>query len=316
MKKHILSLLVGFSLLTSLTACSSAAYRPGLRNPIQVTPDVQHHEYRLRSKDDLSLFAQTWRPEKEVKAAVILVHGLKDHSDRYSDFAVQLARQGIATYAYDLRGHGDSEGDREWVKPFDQHLDDLDLFYQKIRQELPGRPIFLFGHSMGGAIVTLFSLERKPEIKGLVLSAPALKPGADINRFLIGMTSFLGTVAPALPVLKLDPKFFSRDPAVLKEMENDPLITQGKGPARTAKELLGALAKIQENQKDVTVPFLAVHGAEDKITNPEGSKLLSENAASKDKTLKMYPGAFHDLLHDLEKEKVTVDIIDWLKARY
>lgn len=300
---------------TILTGCSSAAYKPGLRNPTAPASGIDHSEYRVRSKDNLSLFAQAWRPQGDVKGALILVHGLKDHSDRYNDFATTLAKNGVAVFAFDLRGHGDSEGDREWVKPFDQYLDDLDLFYQKVRQELPARPIFLFGHSMGGAIVTLYTLERKPEIKGLILSAPALKPGADVNAFLIGVTGVIGTIAPALPVLKLDPHFFTRDPLAKKNMETDPLITPGKVPARTAKELLGALEKIQAEQENLQVAFITIHGSDDKVTNPDGSRLLNERASSKDKTLKIYDGAFHDLLHDLEKEKVTVDLTEWLQKR-
>ncbi len=303
-------LLTGF-----LSACASSSYKPGQRETLSVASDIQHSEFRFRSADNLSLFAQSWRPAGDIKASVILVHGLKDHSDRYNDFATMLARNGIAVYAYDLRGHGDSEGDREWVKPFDQYLEDLDLFYKKVHADLPGRPIFLFGHSMGGAIVTLYTLDKKPDVKGLILSAPALKPGAEINKMLIAATTILATVAPTLAVMKLDPKFFSRDPKTQEAMERDPLITKGKGPARTAKELLNALARIQENQSQLSVSFLALHGTEDKLTNPEGSKELHEKAASKDKTVNIYPGIYHDLLHEPEKEKISLDILEWLKAR-
>lgn len=284
--------------------------------PLPTDPQVAHQDGTFAGTGGVTLFEQSWRPARGApRAVLIIVHGLRDHSSRYAGTAEQLAAHGYAVHAFDLRGHGRSGGDRVYVDSFDQYLADLGLFYDRVHAAEPGAPIFLFGHSMGGAIATLFTLTRKPELRGLVLSAPALKPGADVSAFLIGVTRTLGSALPRAGVLSLDPKKFSRDPAVVKENETDPLVTQGSGPARTASALLTALGTIQAEMGDLKTPFLALHGTADVITDPDGSRLLAQKAASSDKTLKLYDGLFHDLLHEPEKAQVYSDLTAWLDAR-
>jgi alpha-beta hydrolase superfamily lysophospholipase len=278
--------------------------------------DISHEEFTFQGTGELQLFGQSWRPVgEEPRAALIVVHGLRDHSSRYGELAEHLVAQGFAVHAFDLRGHGRSAGVRVHIDSFDEYLTDLGLFLERVRQREPGRPVFLFGHSMGGAIVTLFTLEKKPEIKGMVLSAPALKPGADVSKALIATTKVIGGVLPNLKVLELDPKQFSRDPAVVKENETDPLIFQEGGPARTASRLLAALNQISERMEEVSTPVLVMHGTADTVTDPEGSKALVKSARSTDKTLKLYEGLFHDLLHEPEKAQVLGDVTRWLRER-
>src|SRR5207244_2707110 len=149
---------------------------------------------------------------------------LKDHSGHYAAAATELAERGYAVYAFDLRGHGLSEGHRVWIDSFEDYLDDLDVFVARVRARESDKPLFLFGHSMGGAIATLYTLERKPPLRGLLLSGPALKRGSDISGFLAGVTRFLGALVPNLGVLDLENRWFSRDPAVVAAMNGDLLI--------------------------------------------------------------------------------------------
>jgi alpha-beta hydrolase superfamily lysophospholipase len=278
--------------------------------------ELAHEESTFEGTGGLQLFSQSWRPVgEEPKAALIVVHGLRDHSSRYAELAEHLVGQGFAVHAFDLRGHGHSEGVRVQIDSFDEYLTDLGIFLERVRRQEAGRPVFLFGHSMGGAIVTLFTLEKKPDVQGMVLSAPALKPGADVSGALIATTKVIGGVLPNLKVLELDPKQFSRDPAVVKENETDPLIFQQGGPARTASRLLGALNTISERMEEVSTPVLVMHGTGDTVTDPEGSKALVQRASSKDKTLKLYDGLYHDLLHEPEKAQVLEDVTQWLKER-
>ena len=270
---------------------------------------------RSKARGGLQLFAQSWRPANEVpRAVLIVVHGLKDHSSRYGELAVRLVGEGFAVHAFDLRGHAHSEGVRVHIDSFDEYLSDLGVFLERVRQREPGKPVFLLGHSMGGAIVTLFTLEKKPDIRGLVLSAPALKPGADVSKALIATTRVIGGMFPNLKVLELDPKQFSRDPEVVKENETDPLVFQQGGPARTASRLLSALNTLSERMEEVSTPVLVMHGTADTVTDPEGSKALVERARATDKTLKLYEGLYHDLLHEPEKAQVLADIVQWLRA--
>ena len=304
-------------LTLALAACGAAPSTARL--PVVPVPaTVVHATTELSAADGTVLFGQSWRPTAgPVRAVVVLVHGLKDHSSRYAALATALVARNCAVYAFDLRGHGRSGGGRVRIERFEEYLLDLDHVLAHARKAEPGRPVFLFGHSMGGAIATLHTLTRpaEPALQGLVLSAPALKAGSDVSAFLIGTTRFLGAVLPWLPVLDLDDEAFSRDPAVVADLRGDPWVYHGKGAARTAARLLGALERIQERMAQMKAPLLVLHATEDRLTNPEGSKQLHARAASTDKTLKIYPGLYHDLLHEPEQATVLGDIVGWVAAR-
>lgn len=305
-----------FGGLFIVPGCAAPAYVAGKRAPLKVSPDIKHDEGRLEAKGGVKLLVQSWKPQTAApRAAIVLVHGLKDHGDQYAELAERLVRKGYTVHALDLRGHGDSEGDRVWVDSFSEYVEDVELFVTKVRADEGDKPIFVFGHSMGGAIVTLYVLDRNPDLKGVILSAPALKPGTNVSGGLIAVTGALGSIAPTLAVLELDNTQFSRDPKEVEAMSTNPLIYDKPGPARTAKELLNALGTIGERMGEFKHPLLIVHGAADTVTNPEGSRELVEKAASKDKELKLYDGAFHNLLHDTDREKVLADIEGWLETR-
>lgn len=295
-------------------SCAAPEYVAGLRKPVPVSTDVVHAEARFEAGDGTSLFGQTWRPKRPSRAALVIMHGLKDHSGRYADFAEKLTRRGFSVHAFDLRGHGDSAGRRVWVEDFSEYVDDLEQFVRAVHESEAGKPVFLFGHSMGGAISTLYAL-REHSLAGLILSGAALRVGNDIGAFARGATRALGTITPSLAVLGLPNEDFSRDPDVVEAMTNDPLIYQGKGPARTAKQLLAGIARIQEQMEDVTLPLLILHGSEDKLTPVKGSIDLKERSRSKDKTYRLYVGFWHDLLHEPDHARVEKDIFSWLEKR-
>ncbi|GIW71185.1 MAG: hydrolase [Planctomycetota bacterium] len=298
-----------------LSGCAAGAYTPGLRRPPLAEPGVRHGEGRLRMPDGVELFHQAWRPVRgPVRGTVLIVHGLKDHSSRYHRFACQLARRGYLVRAFDLRGHGDSSGDRVWVDCFDVYLEDLERYLAAHPEGLP-RPLFLLGHSMGGAIVTLWAIRRQPELAGLILSAPALVPGENVSGFLIAIAKVLSALCPTLAVMELRDEDFSRDPSTVQAIKTDPLIEHGKGPARTGAEVLRALGQISAAMERVRVPLLILHGTEDRLTNPAGSRQLHERAASEDKTLVLLEGLYHDLLHEPEHAEIEARIIAWIEAR-
>lgn len=295
--------------LLLLTACAGPSYVAGRRVAPAVPDTLSHAEDRFEGKEGVKLFTQSWRPTEQPKAVVVVVHGLKDYSDRYGELATTLVRHGYAVHAFDLRGHGDSEGDRVWVERFEEYLDDLDIFLKRVRAAEPGQRIYLFGHSMGGAIVTLYTLTRDPKPAGLITSAGALK-----TTEAVGVAKFLGSLAPKLAAFSLKDEDFSRDPAVVASMKTDPLIYSGAAPIRTGAEVGSAIGTIREKAKNLNVPLLAMHGSEDKVTPPAGSQELVEAAASTDKTFKSYPGLAHDLVHEPEKQQVMDDVAAWLDA--
>jgi alpha-beta hydrolase superfamily lysophospholipase len=283
-------------------------------SPAPAVEGVEHTAGFFKGAHGTVLFEQAWRPQKDAagKTVLIIVHGLKDHSTRYSVLAERLARGGHAVYAFDLRGHGRSSGPRVGIDSFDEYLEDLSIFFARVKAKDPNARIALFGHSMGGAITTLWTIEKQPDLAGLILSGAALK--VNVSFIKVGGTKMTAALFPQAPVFNLDLDDFSRDPAVVKEGKADGLVYRAGAPARTAKELLGAIGRIEEKMDAVRVPLLVLHGAADTVTDPDGSKALVERASTKDKTLKLYPALVHDLVHEPEKEVVMTDIEKWLDA--
>lgn len=294
-------------------------YVPGKRTAPAEAPGVAATEHRL-DVGGLKLLRRSVRPTvagqaalAPVRGTLVIVHGLKDYSDRYADFANFLVKRGFRVETFDLRGHGDSEGDRVWVEHFEDYLTDLDKVMAEVRADSAGGPVFLFGHSMGGAIAVRWTETRKPELAGLLLSGAALK--VDVPGALVAVTGFLGGVLPRARVFEIDDSKFSRSPGLNAAMAKNPLIYDGAGPARTVAELLATIDALRADRAKMTVPLLAMHGEADEVTPPSGSKELIELAASKDKTLKLYPKLVHDLMHEPEHEQVMNDIAGWMEAR-
>ncbi|MBN2601724.1 MAG: lysophospholipase [Candidatus Marinimicrobia bacterium] len=266
----------------------------------------------FQGTDGQILFEQAWMPEGECKAIVLLVHGLGEHSSRYAHVAEFLTANGISIETYDLRGHGKSDGRRSYVNSFDEHLRDLEIFYKRVQERHTGIPIFLYGHSMGATISTLYVITRKTEFRGLLLSGALIKMGDDISPLLVKMSSILGKYAPRMKTTKLDSASISRDPLIVTNYDEDPLNYREGFPARTGMELIIAMNRIQIQMETITLPILIMHGSCDKITNPSGSQDLYNTISSDDKTLKMYDGFFHEIHNDPEKQKVFDDIVIWI----
>lgn len=308
---------------------------------------MDYREYRLSTDDGLQLHARRWLPGSEPVAVVALVHGLSEHSGRYQTFGEELSGQGFAVYAADLRGHGLSEGPRIFVRSFDIFVADVIHWLEQIRIEQPGRPLFLFGHSMGGLIVAWLAVRccretgagfrilpaelppytagrapvsviedgRDLDIRGLIFSAAALRVSDEVAPTLRRIAGAASLLLPTLRVVKIRSKKLSRDPQVVARFESDPLVYHGCMPNRTAGEILGAARRIQKHFQAIRLPFLAMHGTSDVVTDPQGSRQLYQQAVSSDKTLKLYDGLYHDLLHEPERGQIVADVAQWLHGR-
>jgi len=304
-------------LAAALFVCATACGTPYM--PVRLPPELaqpagtKHAQGEFEGVGHTALFWQSWAPTAtRTRGVVVVMHGLKDHSSRYAAFAHELNAAGYAVYAFDLRGHGYSSGDRVRVLLFDDYVMDLDIFLHRV-QAAETAPTFLLGHSMGGAIVALEAIDYHPDVRGIVLSGAALDPG--VSDFTIGVTKATAAVAPDFDVFNLDLNDFSRDPAVVAAARKDPLVYQGAVPAHMATELVAAIQRIQDGMRSIDEPLLILHGKADRVTPPAGSKMLYERASSKDKTLTLYGRMFHDLLHEPEHEQVTHDILAWMNAR-
>ncbi len=275
-----------------------------------------HHTGWLETPDHVQLFHQLWIPKNTPRAAMVIIHGLAEHSSRYVHVADALAREGIAVAAPDLRGHGRSQGRRAYVPAFDLLLRDVEIYLERVKEEFAGLPLFLFGHSMGGAIVALFGITRQPDfLNGLILSGAALKISDSISPLLVKLSAFLGTVLPWLPTVRLNPDHLSRDTDVVEMYSTDELVYHGGTPARTGREIVRATRRIQEAAEQLTLPVLIMHGTGDQITDFRGSQYLYIHAGSTDKTLKLYDGFYHEILNEPQKHLVLKDLLHWLEER-
>jgi alpha-beta hydrolase superfamily lysophospholipase len=273
---------------------------------------MSHYEDHFAARDGLSLYEQSWLPVGEPRATVVVVHGVTEHSGRYARLANDLNDRGYAVHAMDLRGHGRSAGERILVRRFDEHLDDVELFLERAATRQPDKPLFLFGHSMGGAIAGLFAATRQPHVRGVILSAPAVVVGGGVFPLLRQIAGLVSAVWPTLRLVHMGCGFISRDPAAVESFRNDPLVFHGGFPVRTGAEILRAATRLQTEAKHLTLPLLVLHGTGDKVTDVRGSRLLVARAGSPDKTLRLYPGLYHELLSEPERAQVLADLLAWL----
>jgi acylglycerol lipase len=261
----------------------------------------------------LKIATRTWRPEGAARGIAILIHGFNSHSGYMVWPAEQFASNGFAAYALDHRGRGKSEGERFYVEKFSDWLEDVDKLVGIARSENPGLPVYVLGHSVGGVIASSYVFEHQSEIAGLICESFAFDVGLpELAQLALEGASYL---IPHLPVYSLKNEIFSRDPAVVAAMDNDPLIKNEKQPAETVAEVLKAASRLKENMPKFNVPVFIIHGTEDKATRPQGSQYFYDNVGSKDKTLKLYEGGYHDLLNDIDKETVMADILAWVNER-
>jgi acylglycerol lipase len=260
----------------------------------------------------IRIFTREWQPEGRPHGVVVISHGLNAHSGLYEWAAQQLTSNGLAVYALDHRGRGRSEGERFFVKKFGEWTTDLARFIDIVKAREPGLPVFLLGHSAGGVIACVYSLEHQAEIAGLICEDFAYQvPAPAIALALLKGTSY---VAPHAHVFKLKNEDFSRDPAVVAALNADPLIANESQPSETIAELIRADQLLKKSLGQITLPILILHGTADKVTSPRGSQEFYEKAGSSDKTLKLYDGHFHDLLADVGKQQVMADIQAWIDA--
>jgi len=270
-------------------------------------------ETTFSTADNFELFEQTWSC-KEAKGVVLITHGIAEHSGRYAHIAQSLVEGGYTVVAFDLRGHGKSSGRRNYINSFQDYLNDLQEVLKRTRSSFPDLPLFLFGHSMGGGIVTLFTIERNPEVQGVLLSGPSVKVSDEISPFLQKISGVISAILPKLPVVKLESKDISKDPAVVKAYDQDPLNYRGGILARTGAELLKATKTITARSDVIDLPILIMHGSSDKLADVSGSEMLYANVSSQDKTLKIYEGLYHEILNEPEQDEVKTDMIAWLDA--
>lgn len=267
----------------------------------------------MRGSKGVELHTVAWSPEdpKSIVADIVLVHGYGEHSGRYIPVAEFFTENGFMVSALDHRGHGSTSGVRRGeVDSFDLLVDDLAGFVDDVRS---GRPLFLYGHSMGGLASVRLAERDDSGFAGLVLTGPALATAGSIPAPLVAMANVIGLLAPWLPTIALDGRAISRDESVRADYDADPLNYRGKLSARTGREINMAMQRAQADASKITAPLLIMHGDADRLAAPGGSRKLAAAVSAQDVTLKEWPGAYHELHHEPERDQVLAEILAWLK---
>ncbi|GAC1619857.1 MAG: monoacylglycerol lipase [Nevskia sp.] len=278
---------------------------------------MQHREATFQGAQKLAIYRRSWLPEAvKARGAVVIVHGLGEHSGRYEHVAAALVAMGFAVHALDHRGHGKSEGaPRAYVDRFANAVADIDQVVDYATREQRGKPVFLLGHSMGGALGLSYTIKNPDKLAGLILSGPAvaldgapplMKPIAKIlSRFL-----------PKLGLFPIDPSAVSRDADAVAAYADDPLNCHGKVPARTLGEIVKFVEVLPALLQAIELPLLIQHGQADKLAGVSGSEMVLKRVNSADKTLKVYDGLYHEIFNELpaDRARVLADLCAWLEA--
>lgn len=257
----------------------------------------------------------TWIPDAEPRAVIVLSHGFGEHARRYDHVAQRFGDAGFLTYALDHRGHGRSGGKRVYLKDISEYTADFATLVGIADEEHPDLPKIVLGHSMGGAIVFTYGTEHPADYDLMVLSGPAIAAQVGVSPALARLGKTVGAVLPGVPVQELDATAVSRDPEVVAAYRADPLVHQGKVPAGVARALLLVGETMPKRANGFTKPLLVVHGEQDRLIQASGSEHLVECVASEDVHLKVYPELYHEVFNEPERDRVLDDVIAWIEAR-
>jgi alpha-beta hydrolase superfamily lysophospholipase len=270
-----------------------------------------HDENTFSNANGASIFYQSWKPDYAPRAVFIVVHGVAEHSGRYERFAKHFVERDFAVTALDHPGHGRSDGRPGHVDRFSEYIQSLDQLRTMIAHEMPSVPQILLGHSMGGLIGASYLLQNQDAFIGCILSGPAIKTDVEPSALQMALIRFLSWALPQTGALQLDSRGVSRDPEEVKRYVEDPLVYNGKLSARLVAELFNEMVHVQSQASTITLPLLVLHGGEDAMASPEGSRFLVDHVRSLNKKLEIYPGLFHEIFNEPEREQVFEDILHW-----
>ncbi len=248
------------------------------------------------------------------KAGILLIHGLGEHVLRYRDVAERLTNAGFSVYGFDLPGHGQSDGKRGHINRFQDFVREVEGF-RNFLGEKHRKTHFVFGHSLGGLIAFHFGLAVSVDaFRGFVLSSPGLKVRMAVPGWKVALGKFFSNVWPGFTQNSdLPPEAISTQPEEVEKYRNDPLV-HSKISARFYVEMTAAMEAVFQKAGEFTHPVLIIQGEADPIVDPAGARQLFNIIGSADKAIKLYPNAYHEVFHDVERDRAFSDLIAWLSA--
>ncbi|KAI5941297.1 Monoglyceride lipase [Manis javanica] len=292
---------------------------PERSSPRRTPQSVPYQDLpHLVNADGQYLFCRYWKPTSTPKALIFVSHGAGEHCGRYDDLAQMLVGLELLVFAHDHVGHGQSEGERMVVSDFHVFIRDVLQHVDIMQKDYPGLPVFLLGHSMGGAITILTAAERPGHFSGMVLISPLVLANPEsATTFKVFAAKILNFVLPNLSLGPIDSSVLSRNKTEVDLYNSDPLICRAGLKVCFGIQLLNAVSRVERALPKLTLPFLLLQGSADRLCDSKGAYLLMESAKSQDKTLKIYEGAYHILHKELPEVTNSVfhEINMWVSQR-
>jgi len=275
---------------------------------------VKHSEIQWIASDGTNMHAVRWQPDTEPKMVLCLIHGLGEHSGRYSPMAEYFANFGVEVVSFDLRGHGKSAGPRGHTDDFSLMVADIAEFLNQASIIDLDKPHFIYGHSLGGTLALKYALSHTGQYKGIVLSAPLFKPAFEPPKWKIVLGRWLQSWWPSLSLSnEVDRQTLTRDKSILELCELDPLV-HDRISAKLGTQMLEAGEQLLQDVKEVSFPLLMMHGDADGLTCHKSSVMFAEQSGQAC-TLKVWRDFYHELHHEPGKEDVFDYTIDWMKRQ-
>jgi alpha-beta hydrolase superfamily lysophospholipase len=268
-------------------------------------------DFNIKLSNGQILKGMIHSPGENTKAVVILVHGLGEHIQRYNHWADLFKKEGIGFAGVDLPGHGRSDGRRGNIRSYKLLGEMLDILIKTTLRTFPGIPVFIYGHSLGGGIVLEYLIKKNPKIKGAIVTSPWLRLSFEPSKMKIMMASVMKYLLPGLiQPSGLIVSHISHDGNVVEKYERDPLV-HGKISVSLFHGAMSAARYSLEHASELKVPTLLIHGSDDLICSPDGSReFVSKNSKTE---LKIWDGGYHELQNEPFKDEVFKYIINWMK---
>ena len=269
-------------------------------------------DFSIKLQSGMILRGMINSPGTDIRAMVILVHGLGDHTGRFTSWVDKFSEEGIGVTGLDLPGHGKSDGRRGVIRNYNQTDEMLDLLLKEYVKTFPGVPVFIYGHSLGGGIVLKYILGRNPEISGAIITSPWLRLPFEPGKYKVMLAKVMSVIFPGfVQPSGLITDHISRDKDIVEAYRMDPLV-HDKISAGLFASAVSAASYISNNIRLLKVPVLLMHGSDDLITSPDASIELASESDLID--LKIWDGGYHELHNEPFREDVFVYIINWIRG--
>jgi acylglycerol lipase len=267
-------------------------------------------DFNIKLSNGQVLRGMIQSPGENLKAVIVLVHGIGEHVHRYDHWSARFNNEGFGFAGVDLPGHGKSDGRRGNITSYSLLREMIDILLKSCKNTFPGIPVYIYGHSLGGGIVLEYLLKNNPKVKGAIVTSPFLRLAFEPPKIKLVLASVMKNILPGLTQpTGLNTNHLSHDKSVVEKYETDPLV-HGKTSLSLFNGAMDAAKYSLEHASELKVPTLIIHGSNDLINSHEAS--IEFASKSKIVELKIWDGGYHELHNEPFKDEVFKYIISWI----